>query len=163
MYEFVRVGIVDCRNSGADAYGGHNHSRRKDGQIYQRAFAKLTGFVIALPFPKIFNSEFDLEEFLQQNTSASADYDVLENIYYMRLERLEQKIITSAESEGIKNMEVKINALNNNSFVEIQSIEINLKNVVIEEKNPNINIVDIVIDLVSKAAETDKSAVKVYE
>jgi hypothetical protein len=60
-------------------------------------------------------------------------------------------------------MEVKINALNNNSFVEIQSIEINLKNVVIEEKNPNINIVDIVIDLVSKAAETDKSAVKVYE
>lgn len=48
-------------------------------------------------------------------------------------------------------MEVKINALNNNSFVEIQSIEINLKNVVIEEKNPNINIVDIVIDLVSKA------------
>lgn len=81
----------------------------------------------------------------------------------MRLERLEQKIITSAESEGIKNMEVKINALNNNSFVEIQSIEINLKNVVIEEKNPNINIVDIVIDLVSKAAETDKSAVKVYE
>jgi len=88
---------------------------------------------------------------------------VLENIYYMRLERLEQKIITSAESEGIKNMEVKINALNNNSFVEIQSIEINLKNVVIEGKNPNINIVDIVIDLVSKAAETDKSAVKVYE
>ncbi len=60
-------------------------------------------------------------------------------------------------------MEVKINALNNNSFVEIQSIEINLKNVVIEGKNPNINIVDIVIDLVSKAAETDKSAVKVYE
>ena len=60
-------------------------------------------------------------------------------------------------------MEVKINALNNNSFVEIQSIEINLKNVVIEEKNPNINIVDIVIDLVSKATETDKSAVKVYE
>ena len=104
-----------------------------------------------------------MEEFLQQNTSASADYDVLENIYYMRLERLEQKIITSAESEGIKNMEVKINALNNNSFVEIQSIEINLKNVVIEGKNPNINIVDIVIDLVSKAAETDKSAVKVYE
>ena len=123
----------------------------------------LTVFVIAMPLPKIFNSEFDLEEFLQQNTSASADYDVLENIYYMRLERLEQKIITSAESEGIKNMEVKINALNNNSFVEIQSIEINLKNVVIEEKNPNINIVDIVIDLVSKAAETDKSAVKVYE
>ena len=81
----------------------------------------------------------------------------------MRLERIEKKIITSAESEGIKNMEVKINALNNNSFVEIQSIEINLKNVVIEEKNPNINIVDIVIDLVSKAAETDKSAVKVYE
>ena len=77
--------------------------------------------------------------------------------------RSEQKIITSAESEGIKNMEVKINALNNNSFVEIQSIEINLKNVVIEGKNPNINIVDIVIDLVSKAAETDKSAVKVYE
>ena len=72
-------------------------------------------------------------------------------------------VITSAESEGIKNMEVKINALNNNSFVEIQSIEINLKNVVIEGKNPNINIVDIVIDLVSKAAETDKSAVKVYE
>ena len=71
-----------------------------------------------MPLPKIFNSEFDLEEFLQQNTSASADYDVLENIYYMRLERLEQKIITSAESEGIKNMEVKINALNNNSFVE---------------------------------------------
>ena len=126
-------------------------------------FAMLTVFVIAMPLPKIFNSEFDLEEFLQQNTSASADYDVLENIYYMRLERLEQKIITSAESEGIKNMEVKINALNNNSFVEIQSIEINLKNVVIEGKNPNINIVDIVIDLVSKAAETDKSAVKVYE
>ena len=93
----------------------------------------------------------------------SADYDVLENIYYMRLERLEQKIITSAESEGIKNMEVKINALNNNSFVEIQSIEIKLKNVDIKEKNPNINIVDIVIDLVSKAAETDKSAVKVHE
>ena len=60
-------------------------------------------------------------------------------------------------------MEVKINALNNNSFVEIQSIEINLKNVVIEGKNPNINIVDIVTDLVSKAAETEKSAVKVYE
>ena len=135
----------------------------KTGQYIKGVFAMLTVFVIAMPLPKIFNSEFDLEEFLQQNTSASADYDVLENIYYMRLERLEQKIITSAESEGIKNMEVKINALNNNSFVEIQSIEINLKNVVIEEKNPNINIVDIVIDLVSKAAETDKSAVKVYE
>ena len=135
----------------------------KTGKYIKGVFATLTVFVIAMPLPKIFNSEFDLEEFLQQNTSASADYDVLENIYYMRLERLEQKIITSAESEGIKNMEVKINALNNNSFVEIQSIEINLKNVVIEEKNPNINIVDIVIDLVSKAAETDKSAVKVYE
>ena len=135
----------------------------KTGKYIKGVFAMLTVFVIAMPLPKIFNSEFDLEEFLQQNTSASADCDVLENIYYMRLERLEQKIITSAESEGIKNMEVKINALNNNSFVEIQSIEINLKNVVIEEKNPNINIVDIVIDLVSKAAETDKSAVKVYE
>ena len=135
----------------------------KTGKYIKGVFAMLTVFVIAMPLPKIFNSEFDLEEFLHQNTSASADYDVLENIYYMRLERLEQKIITSAESEGIKNMEVKINALNNNSFVEIQSIEINLKNVVIEEKNPNINIVDIVIDLVSKAAETDKSAVKVYE
>lgn len=135
----------------------------KTGKYIKGVFAMLTVFVIAMPLPKIFNSEFDFEEFLQQNTSASADYDVLENIYYMRLERLEQKIITSAESEGIKNMEVKINALNNNSFVEIQSIEINLKNVVIEEKNPNINIVDIVIDLVSKAAETDKSAVKVYE
>ena len=135
----------------------------KTGKYIKGVFAMLTVFVIAMPLPKIFNSEFYLEEFLQQNTSASADYDVLENIYYMRLERLEQKIITSAESEGIKNMEVKINALNNNSFVEIQSIEINLKNVVIEEKNPNINIVDIVIDLVSKAAETDKSAVKVYE
>ena len=135
----------------------------KTGKYIKGVFAMLTVFVIAMPLPKIFNSEFDLEEFLQQNTSASADYDVLENIYYMRLERLEQKIITSAESEGIKNMEVKINALNNNSFVEIQSIEINLKNVVIEEKNPNINIVDIVIDLVSKAAETAKSAVKVYE
>lgn len=135
----------------------------KTGKYIKGVFAMLTVFVIAMPLPKIFNSEFDLEEFLQQNTSASADYDVLENIYYMRLERLEQKIITSAESEGIKNMEVKINALNNNSFVEIQSIEINLKNVVIEEKNPNINIVDIVIDLVSKAAETYKSAVKVYE
>ena len=135
----------------------------KTGKYIKGVFAMLTVFVIAMPLPKIFNSEFDLEEFLQQNTSASADYDVLENIYYMRLERLEQKIITSAESEGIKNMEVKINALNNNSFVEIQSIEINLKNVVIEGKNPNINIVDIVIDLVSKAAETDKSAVKVYE
>lgn len=135
----------------------------KTGKYIKVVFAMLTVFVIAMPLPKIFNSEFDLEEFLQQNTSASADYDVLENIYYMRLERLEQKIITSAESEGIKNMEVKINALNNNSFVEIQSIEINLKNVVIEGKNPNINIVDIVIDLVSKAAETDKSAVKVYE
>ena len=135
----------------------------KTGKYIKGVFAMLTVFVIAMPLPKIFNSEFDLEEFLQQNTSASSDYDLLENIYYMRLERLEQKIITSAESEGIKNMEVKINALNNNSFVEIQSIEINLKNVVIEEKNPNINIVDIVIDLVSKAAETDKSAVKVYE
>ena len=135
----------------------------KTGKYIKGVFAMLTVFAIAMPLPKIFNSEFDLEEFLQQNTSASADYDVLENIYYMRLERLEQKIITSAESEGIKNMEVKINALNNNSFVEIQSIEINLKNVVIEGKNPNINIVDIVIDLVSKAAETDKSAVKVYE
>lgn len=123
----------------------------------------LTVFVIAMPLPKIFNSEFDLSEFLQENASVSTDYDVLENIYYMRLERLEQKIITSAESEGIKNLEVKINALNNNSFVEIQSIEINLKNVVIEGKNPNINIVDIVTDLVSKAAETEKSAVKVYE
>ena len=135
----------------------------KTGKYIKGVFAMLTVFVIAMPLPKIFNSEFDLSEFLQENASVSTDYDVLENIYYMRLERLEQKIITSAESEGIKNLEVKINALNNNSFVEIQSIEINLKNVVIEEKNPNINIVDIVTDLVSKAAETDKSAVKVYE
>ena len=77
----------------------------KTGKYIKGVFAMLTVFVIAMPLPKIFNSEFDLEEFLQQNTSASADYDVLDNI----------------------------------------------------------NIVDIVIDLVSKAAETDKSAVKVYE
>ena len=46
---------------------------RKTGKYIKGVFAMLTVFVIAMPLPKIFNSEFDLEEFLQQNTSASAD------------------------------------------------------------------------------------------
>lgn len=135
----------------------------KTGKYIKGVFAMLTVFVIAMPLPKIFNSDFDLSEFLKENTATSVDYEVLENIYELRLERIEQKIKDSAESDGIKNMEVKINAQNKNSFVEILSIEINLKNVVIDGENPNINIIEIVTELVSKAAETKKSAVIIYE
>ena len=36
----------------------------KTGKYIKGVFAMLTVFVIAMPLPKIFNSEFDLEEFL---------------------------------------------------------------------------------------------------
>lgn len=35
----------------------------KTGKYIKGVFAMLTVFVIAMPLPKIFNSEFDLEEF----------------------------------------------------------------------------------------------------
>lgn len=105
----------------------------KTGKYIKGVFAMLTVFVIAMPLPKIFNSEFDLEEFCSK-THRRRQITMCWKIYIICGWKGWNKNNHVRRKRGNKNMEVKINALNNNSFVEIQSIEINLKNVVIEEK-----------------------------
>lgn len=134
----------------------------KTGKYIKGIFAMVTVLVIAMPLPKIFNSEFDFSKLATESVGINADFEVMENIFQMRVERLENKIAAAAEKEGINGIEVNVKARNNNSFVEIEIIEINLKNAVIATGIFNINIVEKVAELASVAAGVDKSVVKIY-
>ncbi|MEG1710632.1 MAG: hypothetical protein RR054_03330 [Clostridia bacterium] len=117
-------------------------------------------FIIALPLPKLLKTEINFESIIGVE-KVSIDYEFIDEINKGRIKEMEFTLKSALSSEGIHNCDVKIEAEFNGVTMNIKGIFVEIKNVVIDGENANINIVKRIKDIASKVCRIDKEMIKV--
>ncbi len=125
-----------------------------DGQInkfIRVVFSFITLLVIILPIPKLFKRDFNLSNYLNEQTSLQRDY--LEQVNLDKLNTLTEELNLKVAKRGIKNIEISVGANIFAKTLEIYTITADLRNIAydsnIESKtieNAKAIILDVVGD-----------------
>ncbi len=95
------------------------------------------------------------------------DYQINEKlmnfIYNGRADELKAKIEKRLENEGLKNIDIKINYSSNNNEFQLNSIEVNLKNLVIQADKQHINKYEFISDVIKEFTNLTDEVILFYE
>ncbi len=136
-----------------------------EGQTYKvikGVFAFVTVLVIAAPLPKLLNADFDFSRFFNGDGYVDYDQTLSDSIYEMRLEQTQERIIRELNYRGVKNAVLTIESVNENSFVSIKKIDVNLSKAVINAVDGNIISVEEIDSIVAVTAGISCEVVFVY-
>ena len=95
------------------------------------------------------------------------DYQINEKlmnfIYNGRADELKAKIEKRLDEEGFKNIDIKINYSSNNNEFQLNSIEVNLKNLVIQADKQHINKYEFISDVIKEFTNLTDEVILFYE
>ena len=95
------------------------------------------------------------------------DYQINEKlmnfIYNGRADELKAKIEKRLDEEGFKNIDIKINYSSNNNEFQLNSIKVNLKNLVIQADKQHINKYEFISDVIKEFTNLTDEVILFYE
>ena len=119
-------------------------------------FAFVVVMVIITPLPKLFGSNFQVDDILEENAIIIQE-DFVYQINRERLEKIEEMIESDLQMEGFENVKVKINANIFTVNMSIDAVFVDLSNLVITENAKHKNTNDTIINSVLKYVNVNKS------
>lgn len=120
-------------------------------KVIKGVLAFITVLVIASPLPTLFDGTIDVSSYFTDK-EYSMDLDLSNTIFEIRLKTMEEQLKKSLEEHGVFNCEVVIIAQEDETFLKIEKITINLDNAVIKEINGNKIDVERIIEVVADVA-----------
>lgn len=120
-------------------------------KVIKGVMAFIVVLVIASPLPNLFSGSIDVSKYFD-NEDYSINEDLSNTIFDIRLEMTETQLKNSLEERGVSNIEIVIIAQNDETFLLIEKIAINLDNAVIKEINGNKIDVETIITIVAEVA-----------
>ncbi|MBR2029868.1 MAG: hypothetical protein IJ999_03075 [Clostridia bacterium] len=138
-----------------------------EGQInkyIKSIFAIITIFVIVSPLPGLFNNfSHNANDFFTSNDEFVLNEDFLNEIIYEKQKEKQTLLQNVFEQNGIKSVDVNIICNDQSIVFKIESVQLDIKNMVIQSEDKNINIKDKLIELVYATTGVKASEVVFYE
>ena len=119
-------------------------------------FAFVVVMVIITPLPKIFGSDFRVDDIFEEN-AIIIQGDFVYQINRDRLEKIEEMIESDLSDEGFEKIKVKINANIFTTNMTIDAVFVDLSELVITKKAEHKNTNEVVINSVLKYVSVNKS------
>lgn len=119
-------------------------------------FAFVVVMVIITPLPKLFGSNFQVDDILEEDAIIIQE-DFVYQINRQRLEKIEEMIESDLKEEGFENVTVKINANIFTVNMSIDAVFVDLTNLVITKNAKHKNTNDTIINSVLKYVNVNKS------
>lgn len=129
-----------------------------DGQTnkhIKNVFSYIIVLVIVAPIPKLINKGLDINEIFQQQ-EISIDKDYIYQLNQYKLDILKTSIEKDIEGKNIFGVEIAISADIFKNELEIESIYVDLYNLVIDENLPHINIEIVIVECIQNHIEIGK-------
>ena len=138
-----------------------------EGQInkyIKSVFAIITVFVIVSPLPTFFsNFSQHTDDFFVSDEKFAINEDFLGELRFEKQREKEILLKNVFEQNGFKNVGISIICDNQSVVFEIKTICLDIKNVVIQNEDKNINIKDKLCQLVYSAVGINADEVVFYE
>ena len=134
----------------------------KTNKYVKSIFAFIIILIIISPLAKLKDSDTNFDDFLE-NPSISIDEDYIYNINSMRIDKLAESIIKTAEEVGLKGIDVQIMSDMSNLEFNIQKVNIFLENLVIDESVSHIDKYQTLVDIVNAYIKVSREDVVFYE
>ncbi len=132
------------------------------GKIIKGVFSFVCVLVIAMPLPSLLKGKFVFKDFYDDTALTTQSHVISNTIYEMRREQLFNEIETALERKGVTNCDVEICSINEDSFVKVNLIKINLDKAVIKPTDGNILDVEGIKKVVADVAAINPEMVTVY-
>ncbi len=127
-------------------------------------FAIITVFVIVSPLPTFFNNfSQNTDDFFIEDQEFFVDEGFLEELRFEKQKEKQILLENVFEQNGFKNVGVNVICDNQSVVFEIKTICLDIKNVVIQNEDKNINIKDKLCQLVYSAVGVNADEVVFYE
>ena len=95
--------------------------------------------VIILPFPKLLNQEINIDEYVSNN-EIEIQYDFLYQLNNNKISQIEELLEDSIKRKGLEQVEVIVSANIFDEKMQIELVYVDLKNIVILDKDKHIDI-----------------------
>lgn len=116
-------------------------------------FAFVIILVIISPLPSLINKRFSIDDIFQEEISIQNEY--IYEINRKKIEKIEKDILKDLENEGVRNLELNINANIFTYDLQIDTIFVDLSQVVINENLQHININELIKSSILKFVSID--------
>lgn len=134
----------------------------KTNGVIKNVFSYAIVLVVVMPLPKLLKVDNDFERLFSQVDFTIQD-DYIYNINQSKLDKWTECITSDLESDGINGVVVSISANIFERNMQINAVYVDLYNVVISDKNKNINIKTEVVCVVLNYLDIDRDKVVFYE
>ena len=138
-----------------------------EGQInkyVKSVFAIITIFVIVSPLPGLFNDfSQNTNDFFTSNNEFVLNEDFLNEVIYEKQKEKQALLKNVFEQNGFNNVGIDIICDDQSVVFKIKYVQLDIKNVVIQNEDKNINIKDKLIELVYTAVGVKANEVVFYE
>ena len=131
------------------------------GKFVNAVFASLTILIIVAPIPNMIRNGIDADNVLFVPETA-VDENFLEGADKIKASALARGVEKAREEEGYAGVEVTIEGKFEDEII-IGQVQINLRNLVMDEKVVHINKYDAITRLVSKYLSVDRGVIMIYE
>lgn len=121
-------------------------------------FAFIVVLVIISPLPSILKKEFTIEDIFEENSIVIQE-DFIYQVNKNRLETLENMIVSDLEEKGIHNISIIISANIFTSEMKIDTVFVDLSQIVINENIEHIDINELVVNSILKYIQIEKSQI----
>lgn len=121
-------------------------------------FAFIVVLVIISPLPSILKKEFTIEDIFEENSIVIQE-DFIYQVNKNRLETLENMIVSDLEEKGIHNISIIISANIFTNEMKIDTVFVDLSQIVINENIEHIDINELVVNSILKYIQIEKSQI----
>lgn len=133
----------------------------KTNTTIKNVFSYAIVLVVILPLPKLLKGDFNLDVFSNYEFEIQDSY--IYNVNQAKLDKWTNCINSDLESSGIYGAVVSISANIFDTQMNVNAVYVDLYNVVISDKKPNINIKTEVVSVVLKYVDIKEDKVIFYE
>lgn len=118
-------------------------------------------FVTISPLIKLMNNNFNLDSFV--NSQIEIDQNYVEHINNSRILTLNKSITKEAEKYGLKGIDVEFIIKEKSTNLEVEKVNIYLKNLVIDENSLHINKYKVLKEVVQMYIDIGEESIIFYE
>ncbi|MEG1499865.1 MAG: hypothetical protein RR400_02215 [Clostridia bacterium] len=115
--------------------------------------------VIISPLPKLVNKEYNIEDIFKEDGNYEIQDDFIFQLNSDRLEDLEKDMIKDLEKQGIYGVDFNISANIFTTDMKIDTVFVDLFNLVIKGENQHINTNEIIVQSVQKKIKIEKEKI----
>lgn len=135
----------------------------KINKYIKSIFAIITVFVIVLPLPSFFNSFSQTSDVFFNENQIFLDEYFLDKLKEERQSEKEAMLAEVFKEHGFENIEINVLCDNESDFFKIKLVQLNIKNLVIQNEDKNINIKDKLLELIFVSMGINLNQVVFYE